>query len=887
MFEDDHGNFWLGTHNGLHYFDVATRQMTLYLNDPNNPASLPFNNVRTILPDPYQPQRFLWIATGGGGIAQFDLQEKTFINFSERHGLANNMVYGMLADDAGNFWMSTNHGLTRFNVASGTFYNYTVADGLQSNEFNSGAFYKSRRGELFFGGIRGYNRFFPVQIKHKTFAAPVVFTALNLIAGEPEHSEPTIHLSGKKHIQLTHKQNHFMVSFSALDLASAAKNQYTYSLSRKEAQWIPLGNNRSITFTNLKPGHYTLRVRGTNNDGIWSDQEAAMTISIAKPWWGTNLALVFYVLLLFVLGYAIRDYELSRLRLRTQMKLSDLEASKLKDIDLMKSKFFANISHEFRTPLTLIKGPLEQMIEETVDPARRQVLTTMHQNTDRLMTLINQLLDLSKLESRQYNIQVSRGDIAGFVKGFVMSFSSLAEEKKIKLRYVEAQSLKEPILKTDFYFNRDVIEKILTNLLSNAFKFTTAGGRVTVTSCLRQLRNNQQKFEITISDTGIGIPREKMPFIYDRFYQVDDSTGRLFEGSGIGLAFVKELIDVHKGHIAAMSQPGKGTTFRIRFPLGRNAFRQEQIDDTKAPDPAILSTAHNQAGRPAYHDTIEPMVRDAASNDTLSQGEYGDPDRLIDEPDGQNADKPLILVIEDHKEVRQYICSILTNSYTVIDASNANEGIEMALESIPDLIISDVMMPGTDGFTCCERIKTNEKTSHIPVILLTARSDDTDKIKGLETGADDYLTKPFNNRELLLRVRNMIESRRTLRERFSANAFIMPSEVAVTSRDRTFMEKLMRIVEMNISREDFSIEEFGREIGMSQSQLNRKLKALINRPASQLIRSVKMHRAKEMLEKDAGNIADIAYMVGFSDPGYFTRTFKAFFGMLPSEIKKT
>lgn len=863
LFQDNKGNFWIGARNGLHKFDVPTKTFTTLVNDPADSTSLSYNDVRAILPDPNMPEQYLWLATAGGGLSRFDMESKTFRTFTEKQGLANTMIYGMLSDELGNFWLSTNKGLSRFNVLEEKFTNFSVSDGLQSNEFNSGAFYKSPRNELFFGGIHGYNCFQPGFISQKKFDAPVVFTAFTILTEPSDKNRfPVTNIAETSAIELTHNQNNFSIEFSALDYASPEKNQFSYSMSTGGENWIYLGNTRTINFTNLKPETYQLQVRGTNNDGVWSKHMARLTIIISPPWWRQSWAIVVWFVLGFFVFMGIRHYEISRLRLRSEIKLATLETEKLKDIDHMKSHFFANISHEFRTPLTLIKGPVDHLIENTTDPYQQKSLSIIRTNSERLLNLINQLLDLSKLESGLYRISVSRGDISGLLKGLVMSFSALARSKHITLNYVESPSFKKIQLREKLYFDSDVMEKIFTNLISNAIKFTPAKGSITVTACIRKWKNTEGMFEISVTDTGIGIAKDILPFIYNRFYQADSSSVKEQGGTGIGLAYVKEQIDAHKGRIAVMSKPGKGTTFRLRFPLGTSAFPPDQIVSEQE------QTGIGQENSPA------PQAKDLLLFNMESL-----------EKESSNG-KPVILVVEDQEDVRHYISQSLQNDYHVLESSSAQDGIRQAEEAIPDLIVSDVMMPVMDGFQFCQIIRSNEKTSHIPMILLTAKASEQDKIQGLSSGADDYLVKPFNTRELLARIKNLIETRHMMREKFSSNAVIKPSEISVTPRDRSFMEKLLSVVEKNMDNERFNVDELAREVGMSQSQLHRKLKALINQSANNFIKSVRMHRAMELLQKEAGTISEIAYKTGYLDPGYFTKSFKSFFGKLPSEFKK-
>ena len=860
LYEDRQGNFWIAASNGLHYFDVKSREISSYPVKPSDYYSRPFNDVTAILADPSDPDRFLWLGTGGGGFIRFDIKSVSFEVYAEKHGLANNMVYGMLYDDAGHIWISTNRGLSRFSIDEKEFTNYTKAHGLQSNEFNRGAYYKSPRGELFFGGINGYNSFFPSDIKHKDFVAPVAFTGfriLNKNLGQ-ESTKSLYKINEDGYLNLTYGQNSFTIDFASLDFANPGNNKFAYSMTVSGESWIGTGNSRSITFTGLSPGTYTLRVRGTNSDGLWSDREASLKITVAAPWWQQTWIYFLYLFVVAVIILGFRKYELTRIRLKDRMRIADFETKKLKELDHLKSQFFANISHEFRTPLTLIKGPLEELIDEEADPQKINVLRKMHDNSSRLLQLINQLLDLSRLESDNYNLKAQTGDIVGYIKGITMSFASLAEQKKIKLSIEVSPDLVNDGLRNNFYFDPDILGKIFNNLLSNALKFTPANGSVTVKVCMINEKDKADWLEFIVADTGIGIPAEKLPFIYDRFYQVDSSSVREYEGSGVGLAYVKELVRVHKAEIRVKSSPGAGTTFSLRFPLGSDHLLPDQITV------------------PVRQNLPDPKNSDIVVDDGFPAYIKGN----IPETNG----KPLVLIVEDHSEVRNYINEGIHMEYKVLESSNATDGIAIAEEKIPDLIISDIMMPGINGYEFCEKLKSGDKTSHIPVIMLTARAEDSDRITGFETGADDYLSKPFNMKELRIRIKNLIEGRRTLRERFSSNSIIKPGEISVTPRDASFMEKLLKVVEKNIDNSAFSVEDLGREVAMSPSQIHRKLKATVNMTANHFIRSVRMHRAMDLLRKEAGNISEIAYMVGYDDPGYFTKSFRTFFGKIPSDI---
>ncbi|HEY6082490.1 MAG TPA: response regulator, partial [Chitinophagaceae bacterium] len=523
----------------------------------------------------------------------------------------------------------------------------------------------------------------------------------------------------------------------------------------------------------------------------------------------------------------------------------------------LKSRFFANISHEFRTPLTLIMGPVEDLLQEKGTQKFRVSLLNIHRNSKRLLQLINQLLDLSRLDARGYGVNTNREDIIPFVNQVVHSFMSMAERKNIQLIMEADAPLKKALIngKQCFYFDADIIEKILYNLLSNAFKFTPDRGIIKVSLCLSE--KEKGFLELKVTDTGTGIPADKLSFIFERFYQVDDSSKRQYQGTGIGLSLVKELIVLHQGKITVSSEVNKGTVFCCYFPLNKRTISKEPLPLTPV----------GEAGM-----TVMPPA----------------PEEILtaDSPQKAGDGRSILLIVEDHEDVRNYIREKLQDNYAILEAQNGKEGWQMATEQIPDLVLSDVMMPEMDGFELCSSLKTDNRTSHIPVILLTARAEDADKLTGLETGADAYLVKPFNSRELRIRVNNLIELRNKMRTKFSGTLIVKPSEITVTSRDSAFMQNLLSVTESHIADERFSVEQLGQEVCMSASQINRKLKALVNQSTQQFIRSVRMQRAKELLKSDTGTIAEIAFKSGFSDPGYFTKVFKNHFGCLPSEREK-
>ncbi|MFZ5518917.1 MAG: two-component regulator propeller domain-containing protein [Candidatus Zhuqueibacterota bacterium] len=895
-YRDPEGIFWLGSDAGLIRFNVNDSSVHYYRNDPSKLSSLSDDVIYSILADPGQPQRFLWLGTAGGGLNRFDIRAEEFVHFTKKDGLPNDVIYGILPDRLGRLWLSTNYGLSVFDPQRSTFRNFDRRDGLQSNEFNRGAYFLNRKGEMFFGGINGLNAFYPDSIRDNPHAPPVVITDFQLAYQSVSFREPDSPLkqplSETKEIRLAHDQNTIAFEFAALDFTEPVKNRYAYKLQDFNPQWVMAGTNRRATYTNLSPGAYVFQVKGANNDGVWNEKGTSIRIIIAPPFWKTWWAYAGYLILGIGAVIGIVKGRVRRLEKRTreletavQQRTAEvvarenqlaIQAEKLRELDRIKSSFFANISHEFRTPLTLILGPVQRLISEVAELDVKHELRRIQKNAGRLLRLVNQLLDLSKLESGKMSVQARRGNIVPLLQGITMSFASLAEQKQITLGF---HSEAEEIV---LYFDQDKIEKIFYNLLANAFKFTPEGGSVDVAVEIpspeeQRVQSEQRKtlatpnalraafIQITVKDTGIGIPADRLPHIFDRFYQVDHSSTREHEGAGIGLSLVKELVTLHHGSVAVASVEKQGSTFTVLLPLGREAFDQDEISDSVAPTELMDTPAA----------IVAPDEFDGKISESTSVSD--DPKCTTDELD------TIVLVVEDHAEVRAYIREFLDARYRVIEAGDGAEGVVKAQAVIPDLVIGDVMMPRMDGYEMCQALKTDERTSHIPVILLTARAALEDKVAGLKTGADDYLTKPFEAAELLARVENLIALRRKLRERWKQTVLLKPGEIAATPIDQAFLEKALAVAEAHLSVEDFSIEDFAGQVGMSRSQLHRKLHALTNQSASLFLRSVRLQRAAQLLKQRAGTIAEITYRVGFSSQAYFTRCFREQFGCSPKE----
>jgi signal transduction histidine kinase/DNA-binding response OmpR family regulator len=627
-------------------------------------------------------------------------------------------------------------------------------------------------------------------------------------------------------------------------------------LENFDDDWIDAGTQRNATYTNLDAGEYVFRVTASNRDGVWNEEGASLKIIIPPPFWATWWAYLLYVLFGLGLLYSLRRYELNRTQLKNQVKLDEVKLKEREETDRMKSRFFANISHEFRTPLTLILGPTEKVLSESEDNETKKQLGIVKRSANHLLGLINQVLDLSKLEAGKLELKASRANIVSFIKGITMSFESAAERKDITLM------VKSSMNEMELYFDKEKMTKIMTNLLSNAFKFTSEGGKITVS-----VHEGEKKFiAIKVRDTGTGISEEELSKLFNRFYQVDSSQTREQEGTGIGLALTKELVELHQGTISADSKLECWTEFTVKLPLGRKHLKDEEIVE----EPVILSGAKN---------LTEPTIDDFVKTDSSLQAPQNE--NTLDE------DKNIVLLVEDNVDVRKFIKDSLGNVFQIEEAQNGEQGVRKAEQIIPDLIISDVMMPKMDGNELTRILKNDEKTSHIPIILLTAKSEQESKLEGLETGADDYLTKPFDTKELQVRIKNLINIRRQLQQKYSTGEFrpVKRGEVKkLSDLDERFMSKVMEVIESHISEEEFSIEEFDKEIGMGRVQIYRKLKALTGKSPSRYIRSIRLARAKSMIEEKKGNISEIAYLVGFSSPQYFTRCFREEFGFPPSDL---
>ncbi|CAA9260576.1 MAG: DNA-binding response regulator, AraC family [uncultured Cytophagales bacterium] len=865
LHEGRDGKLWVGTWGGgLNCLDPATGRFSRYRHQPGNPQSLSDDQVVSVLED-HAGQ--VWVGTYMGGLNRLDPARGTFTTYLHKDGLPNNSVYAIREDARRNLWMSTSYGLSRLDPARRTFRNYDVREGLQDNEFHAVS-YRNGRGELFFGGIRGFNAFHPDSVLARETTAPVVLTDLQLfnesVPVRRPGTDPAVPaldqtLSRTKSITLPYHARVVTLRYAALDYLLPGRHQYLYQLSGVEKGWTHAGTRRSVTYANLEPGQYTFRVRLAGGTGA----PTTLRITITPPWWRTGWAYAGYALAAAALAYGLVKYLLDRERLRGLVELKKLESEKLKEVNALKTTFFTNVSHEFRTPLTLILGPLEDKLAATPpDHADTRTFRLMHRNANRLLQLVNQLLDVSKLEAGGMSLEVGRGDLLAYLDALVNSFGSLAHGRGIGLAYMAPRGPGWS------YFDRDKVEKILTNLLSNAFKFTPRGGHVRVTvqwldagrhPIAEPAAGPEGAFvRITVADTGVGIPREQLPHIFDRFYQVDGSHTRQYSGTGIGLALTRELVTVYRGELGVESEPGSGATFTVSLPLTLERL---------PPEVTVLS---EQPAAP-----VTPPVPAA---------EASVPAAPALEPAGTF---PLLLLVEDHEEVRQYVRDSLGREYRIVECTDGEEGFRQAVGAVPDLVISDVMMPGLDGLELCRRLKTDPTTSHIPVILLTGRAGTESRLDGLATGADDYLTKPFHVNELRLRVKNLLDNRQRWQERVRQRVPFVPGDTPLSPPDEAFLQRVYAVVERHYADPDFRGETFEDEMAMGRTQLYRKLKALTGQSPNEFVRAYRLREAAARLKAGTGTVAETAYATGFNNLSYFSKCFREQYGVPPSEYGST
>jgi signal transduction histidine kinase/DNA-binding response OmpR family regulator len=717
-----------------------------------------------------------------------------------------------------------------------------------------GAGIRLSNGELFFGGLQGLNYFNPANLTTNRNVPVVILTDLkvsNKSVSPGDDSPIREQISVSKEIRLAYKQN-FALSFVALNYTISRQNHYAYKLEGFDKDWNYTGSINTAYYTNLDPGSYIFRVKASNNDGVWSSADTSLKIYVKPPFWRTIYAYIFYVLAAGGLLLYSRHRGMKRLRKKFALEQERQEVRRVQELDRLKLKFLTNLSHEFRTPISLIMGPVEQLLSEQSQEKAVNKLQMIKRNGRRLLNLVNQLMDFRKMEEQELKLHLVEDELVAFVKDVSHSFTDLSERKNIQFA-VDSEPGALYV-----FFDRDKMERILFNLLSNAFKFTLAGGAVSVSlQEMEEIAGEGRKWvSIKVKDTGIGMPPEAKEKIFQRFFQHDSIAAVLNQGSGIGLSITREFVNMHGGTIEVESEPGKGSTFTVTLPL--MVAKPAAADD----GPAILT-----AGPAVEHVETAP--------DTAND--------ISPVPAGISGELPVILLVEDNDDFRFYLKDNLRNHYNVIEAADGKEGWQKALSGHPQLIVSDISMPVMDGIALTRKLKADKRTSHIPVILLTALTGEGERMEGLGTGANDYITKPFSFEVLIAKIKNLLELRNTFKTTYTRQIKVLTPETAFESEDEKLLSRIVGLLEENLANPNLSVEFLSKQVGMSRSSLYNKLLELTGQTPVEYIRSFKLDKAAVLLEKRDLTIAEVAYLAGFSTPNYFAKAFKTKFNMLPSE----
>lgn len=923
VIEDSEGILWIGTNNGgLNRFDPRMETFIAFKHEPGSPSSIPGNTVKCILEQQTPQGGRLWVGTENG-LGRFDRQAGTFHNYYSRDGLPSNIIHGILEDGRGRLWISTNGGLSCFDPGTEQFTNYTQEDGLQDNEFNEGSYFKDEKGWLYFGGVNGATAFHPDSLSPNPYMPSLVITELRV---NNEIVRPGDTLGGRvllnrtigdtDKITLTPHDKVISFSFAAFHFAAPSKIRYRYKLEPFETEWTEVGSNkRFINYTNIPPGDYRLHLECTSIDGGWGADSRVLVMEVLPPFWKTawfKLLLLSLILLAIFTAIHIRTRVLAHqkrmltreVRVRTlelERKSSQLEqanqklkgrqekiieqnkkiaeqrdnlesrnqaleeqkqeiqrmAELLHQSDQSKLNFFTNISHEFRTPLSLIIGQTEGLLDQAAYRDTGQVkknLNLMYRNEKRLFRLINQLLEIRRVESGNLQLEPRHRDVIGFSRELLALFEPLAARQGILLDFRPAQD--------ELYmdFDPDKLEKILFNLLSNAFKHTSTGGMVMLEM---NRRGSQETVALRVVNSGEGIKEEDLPYIFDRFFHASDRNHNGELSTGIGLSLVKDLVELHQGEIN-VELTEEGTCFQVCLPVRQTEKQRASLNGKDL--------------ERQYFDFARSMMEEMQETEAPSTSPKAVAGVV------HNEDTPIVLVVEDNPDMRQLLSGGLQHDYKVLTAEDGKDGVEKAFEHIPDLIISDVMMPETDGLELTRILKNDPRTSHIPVLLLTAKAEVADQIAGLESGADDYLAKPFNLKALNLKLKNMLETRQALINSIRDSVPAIPENVNVKAIDHGLLSRIIEVIEQHIDDTTLNGDQLAREVGMSKGNLYRKLKAISGMTVNIFIRTIRLKVAAQLLQKGNYNIAEVAYSVGFDNPKYFSVCFKEIFSQTPREF---
>jgi len=872
LYQSQNGMIWMATQHGLIQIEAPANKsprFKLFKSDPGNLNLLSSNAIMSVLDDPAEPDRYLWVATNGNGLNRMDKLTGNCRHYTKKNGLPDNVVYGILADTLGRLWLSTNFGLSCFNPQTEYFLNFTANDGLQDNEFNGQSFYKDAKGFMYFGGVKGFSVFNPNNIIPSKNFAPVFFTELK-INNQITELRDSLNILRQpleitKELRLKHNQNFITITYSALDFEQKANTRFYYKLNGVDNDWVFANNRTELSYPNLSPGTYTLQVTNLNQSGERNPQMASLVFVIDPPWWLSWAAYTIYAILIGAAVFGAFRFQANRIKLQNELLFKQKEAQNLQALDELKTRFFTNITHEFRTPLTIVIEPLNQLLQQDDTKHLKPQLQLIYNNAGKLLDLVNQLLDLSKLEHGTLQTNWVEGDLILIVREIFDYFKPVAAKKQQTL--IWQSELGELNGMTD----RQMLEKITYNLLSNAHKFTQTGGNI----ALNIAQKNKDKWVLTVQDNGIGIETDKLPFIFDRFYQTDNSLTRRSEGTGIGLSLVKELCQLLEAQIEVVSTPGEGTVFSLTFPI-------------KPYGATATGNINPYASKLAEYIPIEtsPEVMNNTNFNNVSE----------------DSETTSILLVEDNADMRQYLKIVLTqNGYAVSEAENGKLGMEAALQTMPDLIITDVMMPEMDGYQLTETLKTNPITSHIPIVILTAKGRTESKIEGYRRGADAYLPKPFSTEELLVRIRQILTTRLALQQKYAQR--VMPientntppeshtpddqTETPLSDIDHQWLNDLYHTIVQNLSDENFVVDSLVPIFTMNRTQFYAKVKALTGQTPARLLRDARLEKAYQLLSsKPDLHYKDVVLQVGLNDAKNFALIFKERFDISPQQLQK-
>jgi signal transduction histidine kinase/ligand-binding sensor domain-containing protein/DNA-binding NarL/FixJ family response regulator len=886
---DREDTLWLGTYGGEGLYSQKNGKRTQYTTE----NGLVHNDVESIYED---KEANLYIGTRGGLSI---MANGEFTNYTTQDGLSDNCIYFLLVDESGYVWLAGRTGISRINKRElSDFKNgkiervnpvlYNESDGMKI-PFCTDCI-KTRDGKLWLATDKGLATIDPIKIKRNP--QPPLVEIEELIAdGVTTHiGSLRLQYGEDTPLNIPAGTNRLEFKYTGLSFVKSRKIKFKVKLDEYDDNWREMGIDRSTDYTNLSPGNYTFRVTACNSDGVWNKEGASFSFYlhpyIYQTFWFYFFSALFIFITVFaayrlrVRGLKHRQRELATLVEERTREVEDKnqqleeQSEKLKEMDKIKSRFFANISHEFRTPLTLLMGPLEQLITDCSEgeSERKRKLTLMLRNAQRLLRLINQLLELSKLDSGKMKLKAIKLDVVSFVKGITDSFRFLVQQKEMDLVFQvegEDETKEGEII---LYIDPRKMEDIMSNLLINAVKFTPAGGEIRVT-----VKELETVVEISVSDTGPGIPADQLAHVFDRFYQADATYEHYQKGSGIGLALSKELVELHHGTITARSNEGDGTTFTVLLPKGTEHLTADEIIEP--------GNRKNTNGYETLSNISAEIVR--LEKELEKEGQETETTNGFDLDRESSVDEPnIILVVEDSTDMREYIKEALEPDYRVVEAEDGKEGMQKAQEIIPDLIISDIMMPEMDGYELCRALKSDVQTSHIPVILLTAKAAEENIVEGLETGADDYITKPFSTLILSARIKNLIDIRSQLQQNVKREMTMQPVKTSVSKIDREFLKDLQAVLKENVGDPEFNVEEMCKRLYMGNTTLYRKVQALSGQSPTEFLRTYRLKQAAQLLKSGFGSVTEVAFEVGFSSRAYFTKCFKEKFHQLPSEYSE-